>query len=78
MTEKRMMEILNGVVEYTAIARDTTEQIQELIRLGFMPEELVDHFAYSKADVEYALACDDSDDDEEAYLKAEREGIQMY
>jgi len=77
MTEKRMMEILNGVVEYTAIARDTSEQIQELVRLGFMPEELVDHFAYSKTDVECALACD-NDDDEEAYLDAEREGIQMY
>lgn len=51
MTEKRAMELLNGVINYVAVAADTAEQIETLTRMGFENEDLL-YFGYSASDVE--------------------------
>lgn len=51
MNRERMEELLNQIVDYVAIARDTSEQIQILIHMGFNPDELINFFFYSADDV---------------------------
>ena len=52
MTNKRAMEVLKNVVDYVAVANNTSSQIEELLKYGFEGIELVNDFGYSKADVE--------------------------
>lgn len=54
MTQERMKELLNEIVEHVAVACNTTEQIQELMEMGFTAEELYTEFGYSESDVRYA------------------------
>lgn len=60
MNITRAKEILNNIVNYVAVANDTNDQIEELLKYGFEPSELVSDFGYSKADVEYVTgdSCD--------------------
>ena len=51
MEHKRAMEILNNVVNYVSVANNTPEQIEELTKYGFEPEELVKDFGYLISDV---------------------------
>lgn len=52
MTKERTMELLNEIIDYVAISRDTSEQIDELTSMGFTFEELVKDFNYSESDIE--------------------------
>ena len=52
MTNERMKELLNNIVEFVSVANDTKEQIEELLKYGFEGKDLVRDFGYSKADVE--------------------------
>lgn len=52
MKNTRAMELLNEVINYVSIARDTKEQIEELVNMGFTTKELVEDFGYSLTDVE--------------------------
>ena len=60
MNITRAKEILDNIVNYVAVANDTSDQIEELLKYGFEPSELVSDFGYSKADVEYVTgdSCD--------------------
>ena len=51
MTKERMKEILVNVVNYVAVANNTSGQIEELLKYGFEAPELAE-FGYSKADIE--------------------------
>ncbi len=48
----RAMVLLRGIVEHTCTARKTHEAIEELFRLGFTEDELVNIFHFSQADVD--------------------------
>lgn len=52
MTKDRAMELLEQIVQYVSIGNNTSEQVEELLKYGFTPEELVRDFGYSKADVD--------------------------
>ncbi len=51
MTLQRAKELLNNLVEYVAVANNTSEQIEELQKYGFTPDELYE-FGYSPKDIE--------------------------
>ncbi len=53
MKNERMMELLKSVVDHVAVSNNTSEQIDELMNMGFTADELVKEFNYSKEDVEY-------------------------
>ena len=55
MPEKRANELLNEIIDYTAIGRNSSETIQELIRMGFKDEELWTYFSFNLHDVAEAL-----------------------
>lgn len=44
-------DILNKVIDYTAIGRDRSAAIQELLKMGFPPEALCDYFGFNLLDV---------------------------
>lgn len=64
MPEKRANELLNEIIDYTAIGRNSSETIQELIRMGFKDEELWTFFSFNLHDVADAME-DMYDDNEE-------------
>lgn len=51
MSHKRAMELLNSIVDYEHIARNTKDSIQHLLRMGFTEDELVNDFSHSREDV---------------------------
>lgn len=51
MTLERAKQLLNNLVEYVAVANNTSEQIEELQKYGFTPDELYE-FGYSTVDIE--------------------------
>ena len=51
MNNERCMELLNQIIDYTAIARNCTETIYELERMGFTGEELHTYFGFNLHDV---------------------------
>ena len=55
MPEKRANELLNKIIDYTAIGRNSIETIQELIKMGFKDEELWTYFSFNLHDVAEAL-----------------------
>lgn len=56
MTKERCMELLNQVIDHTAVARDTAETIEELINMGFTYDELIAEFNFDKDDVNDVIA----------------------
>ena len=48
----RAMTLLREIVEHSCTARKTHEAIEELFRLGFTDDELVNDFHFSQADVD--------------------------
>ena len=48
MNITRAKEILDNIVKYVAVANDTNDQIEELLKYGFEPSELISDFGYSK------------------------------
>ena len=63
MTNKRAMELLNQIIDYTSIARDTEETISELLHMGFSAEELCNEFAFGQEDIDYVLNDIEIDED---------------
>ena len=61
MTEKtripegRANELRNEIIDYTAIGRNSSETIQELIRMGFKDDELWTYFSFNLHDVADAI-----------------------
>ena len=55
MTEERMKELLNAIVEHESVARTCKETIQYLLQLGFTTEELHNHFNFSLSDINDAI-----------------------
>lgn len=55
MTYERSMELLSEIVDYVSIANDTAETIEELLKIGFTSEELINDFSFSKEDVNAVL-----------------------
>lgn len=55
MTYERSMELLSEVIDYVSIANDTAETIEELLKIGFTSEELINDFSFSKEDVDDVL-----------------------
>lgn len=55
MSAERANELLNQVVDYTAIGKSCSETVQELIRIGFKPDELYEIFSFNLHDVADAL-----------------------
>ena len=53
--EERANELLNEIIDYTAIGRNSSETIQELIQMGFKDEELWTYFSFNLHDVADAL-----------------------
>ncbi len=51
MTEKRAIELLQGVVEYVSIGNSISGQIEELESIGFTREDLL-YFGYSETDID--------------------------
>lgn len=56
MTKERCIELLNQVIDHTAVARDTAETIEELINMGFTYDELIAEFNFDKDDVNDVIA----------------------
>lgn len=52
MTPERMKELLNQIVDWVAIAENTSEQIKMLIQMGFTTNELIHEFHYSANDIQ--------------------------
>jgi hypothetical protein len=52
MTPERMKELLNQIVDWVAIAENTSEQIKMLIQMGFTTDELIHEFHYSANDIQ--------------------------
>lgn len=48
----RAMALLHEIVEHSCAARKTNEAIEELLRLGFTDDELVNDFNFSQSDVD--------------------------
>lgn len=51
MSEERMLELLNMVVNHVCVARNTEESIHKLLYIGFKGDELIAHFGFSAEDV---------------------------
>ena len=64
MTYERSMELLSEVVDYVSIANDTAETIEELLKMGFTSEELINDFSFSKEDVDDVLNDKEEEKDE--------------
>lgn len=56
MTKERCMELLNQIVDHTAVARNTAETIEELVSMGFTYDELIAEFNFDEDDVNDAIA----------------------
>lgn len=56
MTKERCMELLNQIIDHTAVARDTAETIEELVNMGFTYNELITEFNFDKDDVNDVIA----------------------
>lgn len=64
MTYERSMELLSEVVDYVSIANDTAETIEELLKMGFTSEEIINDFSFSKEDVDDVLNDKEEEKDE--------------
>lgn len=47
----RCMQLLNAVIDHTGTANNTKAQIQELLKIGFTENELIDVFSFDEEDV---------------------------
>lgn len=65
LSYERCMKLLNDCVDYVGLGRNLSEQIDELLEIGFSSEELVKYFNFSEEDIERHLAGDDIDNDED-------------
>ena len=63
MDEKRMRALLNQIIDHVAVARNTSETVSELCKMGFTGEELSAEFGFSQADVE---ECEATEEESEA------------
>lgn len=52
MDLERALELLNEIVDYEHIARNNSDAILHLLRMGFTPDELVDVFGHCREDVD--------------------------
>ena len=52
MSEERMKELLNSIVEYELIGTKVSEAAARLMAMGFEKEELVEEFNFNKDDIE--------------------------
>lgn len=50
----RCMQLLNAVVNHAETANNTKAQIQELLKIGFTENELIDTFSFDEGDVKEA------------------------
>lgn len=62
LTIDHAKELLNNVINHISVAETTNETLSQLIGLGFTKEDLLE-FNFSKADIEYAFAEYESDDE---------------
>ena len=64
MTHERSMALLSEIIDHTSIANDTSDTIEELLKMGFTAEELVNDFSFSKEDVADVLNNEEEENDE--------------
>lgn len=62
MTDYRINELLNSIIDYVALGRNKSETISELLNMGFSGDELED-FGFSALDI--ADVMEERDCDEE-------------
>lgn len=55
MKEERANELLNQIIDYISIGRNCDETIKELLKMGFKPEELYNHFGFNLLDITDAM-----------------------
>lgn len=61
MNIQRAMELLNSIIDHTAVAENTSTQISNLMEMGFQPDELVTYFHYSQEDVDNVVSNNDDE-----------------
>lgn len=64
MTQERVREVLNSIVDYTTKEMNTVEQVRFLLAAGFMSEELVEDLNYSEKDIEDYLDVIEKEEDD--------------
>ena len=52
MSEERMKELLNSIVEYELIGTKISEAATKLMAMGFEKDELIEQFNFDKNDIE--------------------------
>lgn len=67
MQNERAISLLNSIIDYVAVGRNSTDTIIELIKMGFDPEELHADFGFNLHDIDDAM----SDEDIAEYVKAD-------
>ena len=50
MSKERTIQLLRNLIDYVAIAANTSEQIEQLANIGFTEDELI-FFGYSRQDI---------------------------
>lgn len=61
MTDSRINELLNSIIDYVALGRNKSETINELLNMGFAGDEL-EEFGFNMFDI--ADVTEERDDEE--------------
>ena len=57
--EAHYKEVLNRIINYISAGESCSNTIEQLLIMGFEPDDLVNDFNFSKRDVEYCLNDED-------------------